>query len=345
MRIEAAAYRGKPVYFELIGPWTRPARMQQYKPSTGERAGQVFAIFFLLTLLTGSAILARRNLRLGRGDRRGAARLATVVFVAGAVAWLFGTHHVPDFQEFVIFFPSLSVGVAGSAFIWMLYVALEPYVRRRWPATLVSWSRLLAGGFRDPLVGRDVLIGCLLTATSVCVARLGWFVPSWLGGPPVQPYTGPQVQFLGARAIISDLSGNIDGAILIGLASLALLFLFKTLLRREWAAAIAFVLLLAAFDAAGSQAPALFFARGLILYGLTVYLMIRFGVLALVASNVFGVFLGSFPLTTQMSAWYADISLAGMVLMAVMAVYAFHTSLGGRPMFGAAELEDRKSVV
>ena len=28
MRIEAAAYRGKPVYFELIGPWTRPARGQ-----------------------------------------------------------------------------------------------------------------------------------------------------------------------------------------------------------------------------------------------------------------------------------------------------------------------------
>jgi hypothetical protein len=32
-------------------------------------------------------------------------------------------------------------------------------VRRRWPATLVSWSRLLAGRFRDPLVGRDVLAG------------------------------------------------------------------------------------------------------------------------------------------------------------------------------------------
>jgi len=71
-----------------------------------------------------------------------------------------------------------------------------------------------------------------------------------------------------------------------------------------------------------------------------VFLLIRFGVLALVAANVFNVFLGSFPLTTQMSAWYADTSLAGMVLMAAMAVYAFHTSLGGRPMFGAAELEE-----
>jgi hypothetical protein len=29
MRIEAAAYRGKPVFFELIGPWPRPERMRK----------------------------------------------------------------------------------------------------------------------------------------------------------------------------------------------------------------------------------------------------------------------------------------------------------------------------
>ena len=40
MRIEAAAYRGKPVYFELIGPWTRPERMQPYQPTAGERVFQ-----------------------------------------------------------------------------------------------------------------------------------------------------------------------------------------------------------------------------------------------------------------------------------------------------------------
>ena len=38
MRIEAAAYRDKPVYFELIGPWTRPERMQPYQSTAGKRA-------------------------------------------------------------------------------------------------------------------------------------------------------------------------------------------------------------------------------------------------------------------------------------------------------------------
>src|SRR5437660_6360793 len=32
----------------------------------------------------------------------------------------------------------------------------------RWPGALVSWSCLLPGGFRDPLVGRDV--ECMLAA-------------------------------------------------------------------------------------------------------------------------------------------------------------------------------------
>jgi serine/threonine-protein kinase len=340
-RIEAAAYRGKPVFFQLIGPMSRPERMQADKPTAAERATQAVVIVLALLLLTGSAILARRNLRLGRGDRRGASRLAAVVLIASMVEWLLGAHHVPDFYEFPLFGVSLGLGVGMASFVWILYVALEPYVRRRWPVTLVSWSRLLAGGFRDPLVGRDVLAGCLLSITGICVIRFAWFVPSWLGYPPVQPYGGPTWQLLGARAILSTLSGNIIVAILASLAQLALLFLFRTLLRKDWAAAIAFVLffgLVAAVQSGGNIT--VFLVPRLILFGLTVYLLIRFGVLALAASGVFDVFLGAFPLTTQMSAWYADTSLAGMLLMAAIAFYAFHTALGGRPMFGAAELEE-----
>jgi hypothetical protein len=48
--------------------------------------------------------------------------------------------------------------VSTNAASW----ALEPYLRRRWPERIISWNRLLAGEFRDPLVGRDILIGSLL---------------------------------------------------------------------------------------------------------------------------------------------------------------------------------------
>src|SRR5216684_448114 len=35
VRIEAAAYRGKPVYFQFVGPWTRPGRTKSFEPTLG----------------------------------------------------------------------------------------------------------------------------------------------------------------------------------------------------------------------------------------------------------------------------------------------------------------------
>ena len=45
--------------------------------------------------------------------------------------------------------------------MWLIYIALEPFLRRRWPHRIISWNRLLRGNLRDPLVGRDILIGAL----------------------------------------------------------------------------------------------------------------------------------------------------------------------------------------
>ena len=50
----------------------------------------------------------------------------------------------------------------AAGLLWVLYLAVEPYVRRFWPATIVSWSRLMARQWRDPLVGRDILFGVAL---------------------------------------------------------------------------------------------------------------------------------------------------------------------------------------
>ena len=338
MRIEAAAYRGKPVYFELIGPWTR-LPMQPYQLTPAERVGMVIFTVLLLTLLVGGTMLARNNLHQGRGDRRGASRLAAFVFLAWAVAVFFGAHHVPNISELELFLAGLAWGLFLACFFWVLYIALEPYVRRRWPATLVSWSRLLAGGFRDPLVGRDVLVGCLLATFGVAIENLGWFVPSWLGHLPARPLSGPESQFLGARAIIAGISYGFIIVVFFQLLHLFVLFFLRVLLRKQWAAVIAFVLLFTVFYSSTSQFAPVLLVNNLIATGLTVFVLIRLGLLALVATWIF-VGLLNFPLTTQGSAWYASISLTGILLMAAMALYGFYTSLGGRPVFGGAVLEE-----
>ena len=50
---------------------------------------------------------------------------------------------------------ALTVGVFGA----VLYMAVEPFIRRRWPESLISWTRVLSGRIRDPLVGGHLLVG------------------------------------------------------------------------------------------------------------------------------------------------------------------------------------------
>ena len=52
------------------------------------------------------------------------------------------------------------------------YIALEPFIRKRLPARIISWNRLMANDLRDPLIGRDVLLGLLLGLVSSLVSRL-----------------------------------------------------------------------------------------------------------------------------------------------------------------------------
>ena len=164
MEISAASYRGKPVYFHVIGPWSPPWRMQTQRAlsrSSVVRESTLLAGGFCTLIL--AALFARHNVRLGRGDRRGAFRIAAFVFSTAMIAGVLAAHHIPALgQEWQMFVRMISQALFAAAFVWLYYLALEPYVRRQMPELLISWSRLLAGKLRDPLIGRDLLAGSLL---------------------------------------------------------------------------------------------------------------------------------------------------------------------------------------
>jgi predicted Ser/Thr protein kinase len=162
LRIEAAAFQGKPVFFRLIGDWTQPPRMQAPADSSGKKAFNLVLMLVITGLLICAIWLARRNHRQGRGDIEGAVRLARITFVLLIALWLLRSHLMPDFQLFGLMMVAIATSLFMSALIFVLYLALEPYVRRYWPHAIISWSRLLTGRIRDPLVGRDILFGVLL---------------------------------------------------------------------------------------------------------------------------------------------------------------------------------------
>ena len=64
-------------------------------------------------------------------------------------------------EEVTFLFGMIGSALFWGAFTWLIYISLEPSVRRVWPTALISWTRLMAGRWRDPLVGRDVLAGLL----------------------------------------------------------------------------------------------------------------------------------------------------------------------------------------
>ena len=75
VRVEAAAYGGRPISFEVIGPWTRPTLMVARRTPTSDIVLQSIALAVVIAMMTFAAVVARRNVRGNRADRRGAARL------------------------------------------------------------------------------------------------------------------------------------------------------------------------------------------------------------------------------------------------------------------------------
>ena len=68
--------------------------------------------------------------------------------------------------------------------LWIVYLALEPYVRRFWPDGILGWTRLLSGYVRDPRVGRDLLTGCVIGTVMGLLDGAIDLLPPLFGYPP-----------------------------------------------------------------------------------------------------------------------------------------------------------------
>jgi hypothetical protein len=163
LQVEAAALEGKPVALQLIGPWVQPSRTAS-TDTDGDAAILLIYFALLLVVVIGGSILAAKNLREGRGDRRGALSLAAAVTGLLWVLWLCQVHVSPAPGMIGSFLVAIVTTVFYGVLFWAIYLALEPFVRRHWPQTLMSWTTLLGGRLRDPIVGRDVLAGVAVGA-------------------------------------------------------------------------------------------------------------------------------------------------------------------------------------
>jgi serine/threonine-protein kinase len=276
----------------------------------------VGALFYALFL--GGLVLAWINVREGRGDRRGAVRLGVFLLVTSVAEWILDTDHTAGRAELMLF----RLGVANSLFQAMVgfvvYLALEPYLRRRWPNVLIAWSRALTGQFRDPLVGREVLVGVAFGSTMFAMTvALFW----GLGRvTDVDSAIDAAVTLRRTSAMVIRQAGSsVFAAILLCF----LFFVLRVVLRQALLADAMVVLLFSAAGAfeAGTVGAVLGAATSLFL----VVALRRFGMVAL-ATYLFLTAL--FPLLRATLAWAGGSGVFLLLGLVTLGTYACYLAIG-----------------
>jgi serine/threonine-protein kinase len=342
VRIEAAALDGKPVYFEkVVSSDSRWATEEEQQPEiTGILflTALVILIVLMVLIAAGGVFLAVRNLRLGRGDRKGAFRLAAFVFSLRLLHWALSGDHVGHPLELIPLTIAFCGATALALLAWIVYVACEPYVRRLWPQTMVSWSRVLAGRFRDPLVGRDVLVGCTFVSVLSVVFGVAFWIAERFGIVGVVPFQQPLVLIRGGRFAVGELFNGLLIQTCFALGIMMIFLLFRMICRKTWIAATLLCLIVGTVGALqmaglfGLEAAAFFLILQATGMAVWIFVLLRFGLLALVAYSIFDGVSQTSMFTYNTSAPYFGTGLFVTLIAFAFVAYGFRTSLAGRPL-------------
>jgi predicted Ser/Thr protein kinase len=335
--VEGAALHERIVFFDLVRPWEQEPHRAGIADAVAR--GQVIAsqaryLLFLVSL-AGGLLLARRNLRLGRGDRRGAWQLAAFMLCLEIVQWIVQTQHTADLlMEAHSLIGGLRYAVFEAVIIWCFYIALEPYVRQFWPHSIISWSRLLVGQARDPLIGRDVVIGVAIGIGIVLLQQVTVLLPSLTGLPPVPllPAGGYELGTLAGTGFkLHVLIGSLQTAVLVGLVLALLMLLLRVVLRIPWIAGFAFLVTTTALSVVAFQTTMAFswIAGAIIAIGMALTL-VRVGLLATIASLFATYLLISLPMTSDFYSWYGGSAAFGLLALAALLSLGLYLSLPGK---------------
>jgi len=260
-----------------------------------------------------AAVLAHRNVKSGRGDRRGAFRAASIMFVLKLVSWLLGSSHIGlpgrDVQRF---FAMVGSALFGATLLWLTYLGLEPYVRRFSPDSLIGWTRALNGQWRDTRVATDVLIGICAGLAMTVLFGVHNVLPPLAGFPEPTPLAPNLRPLLGLRYVLGAIVGAVGNALSQGMLAVVGIVALLMLLKRTWLAALVGAIIYTPVVINGmfnTNTPLLDIAIGAAIISILIFVIMRFGLLASLAAIGTHFVLLRAPLTTDLSSWRGSIAL------------------------------------
>ena len=301
LTVHIASWRGRITEFSLAYPTPAPAP----PPSLLVRSREIVLRVLPVVGVLFAALVARRNWKQGRTDRRGALRVALTRFFLGIAGWACLAHPVPSNDMLTLLQNAAAELLAASLVLWIVYLAIEPAVRARYPHSIITWNRLLAGRWFDPQVAGDVLIGAALGCGLWMGAQL-----LELGGDKL--HTGGNLQsVLDARRWMGRHLNWAATSLNYGLIVFAVICFLRRLVRHDALAALVMALLftMTEFDAVsgGWAGVALF----VVVYGTLAFLLMRVGLVAMLSAIFFikrefsVIWLGA-----DWKTWYAPIGIA-----------------------------------
>jgi serine/threonine-protein kinase len=274
--------------------------------------------------------VARRNWKKGRSDRQGALRYALAFFFLGLASWACYVHPAPTRDMLALFANGAADLLATSLILWLVYLAIEPVIRSRFPHSIITWNRLVAGRWSDPQVAGDVLIGAAL-GCALWVGAVGvWLIE---GGGSVQT-AGNLWPLLDARHWLGRQAATARDALRLGLPGFAVICFVRRLVRYDAIAAVVagflFTLMQPEAVTGGWTDLALYEA----VYALLAFLLMRVGLVATLFALVYINLFPSIWLGADWKAWYAPTGFATILLGLSVALLAFWKSLGSRELLG-----------
>ncbi len=330
LQVEAAWWKGRIVSARVLYPW-------EQKPDSPTPPGSRFEArnLWIPPLIAITAffvvLMARRNWILERVDKVGAYHIALASFVLQGIAWAGGFHFVADFSMLSIFVGAVASALLGAFVLWFAYLALEPEVRARWPHSMVTWNRVLGGRWLDAQVGSHILIGATVGSGFWLIFKVVWIY--FLKNNQPNSWDVGLQSLLGTRQWIGVQAANANDALSLGLFIFLTVFAMRQLLRNEFLAALAAAAMytFSEGDVAGPGWWLVALLYGVLITGL-IFVLLRFGLVATIIAVFFVNALNGITLGTDWNAWYVPASLASMLLLFGISVFAFWRSLGGREL-------------
>ena len=199
--------------------------------------------------------------------------------------------------------------------------------------------------WRDPMVGRDLLVGMVLgTATASVFVGVNWIGD--VAGFPVPGPATPDGSPLTSPVPTSTALSMLTSALMAPVFQLFLAFAVFLIVRREWAAwpgyvAVAWVVWWGSLlsNLSPAVAPAAV-AVGLVNVLVFVFLLARFGLLAASGFFAASVVLAAAPLTADPAAWYFPRAAVAVGCLLGLAGFCCWTATGGKRLFAAGFFGD-----